>query len=169
MMRRNENPRTDEQGAVFNERVVNIRRVAKVVKGGRHLSFNALVLVGDGQGQVGVGLGKASAVPDAVRKGASIARKNLISVPLKGSTLPHEEQAKYGAAEVLLRPAPPGTGVIAGSSIRAIMELAGIKDVVTKSLGSENPINVVKATLLALSRIKNPHDELARRKDKAAA
>jgi small subunit ribosomal protein S5 len=156
--------RMDEQGAVLNERVVNIKRVAKVVKGGRHLRFTALVVVGDGAGNVGTGLGKASAVPDAVRKGNTIAKKNLLSVFLKGTTIPHEVRQKYGAAEVLLKPAPPGTGVIAGGSVRAVMELVGITDVVTKSLGSQNPVNVVKATIEALSKLRDPIQEQLRRK-----
>ena len=148
----------------FTERVVKISRVAKVVKGGRHLSFNALVVVGNGQGQVGIGVGKADAVPDAVRKGAYEARKVLISIPLKGSTIPHEVTVKFGASKVMLKPAPPGTGVIAGSSVRAVVELAGVKDILTKARGSTNPINCVKAAFKGLSMIKNPVEELARRR-----
>ena len=140
--------------AGFSEKVVNLRRVAKVVKGGRHLSFSALVAVGDGQGRVGVGLGKSDAIPDAVRKAATNAQKNLITVPLQGTTIPHTVKAKYGAAEVLIKPAPPGTGIIAGASMRAVLEPAGVKDVVTKSLGSQNPINVTRAALKALQQLR---------------
>ena len=147
----------------LGEKVVYTRRVAKVIKGGRHLRFNALVVVGDGQGYVGVGMGKAKAIPDAVRKGNAVARKSLIKVPMKGSTVPHESLAKFSAAIVLIKPAPPGTGIIAGGGVRAVMELAGIKDVVTKSLGCANPINVVKATIVALSQLRDPATELARR------
>jgi small subunit ribosomal protein S5 len=143
------------QPAVISEKVVNIRRVAKVVKGGRHLSFSALVVVGDGQGRVGSGLGKAVAIPDAVRKGVTIGQKNLITVPLKGTTIPHVVKAKYGAAIVLLKPAPPGTGLIAGASVRAVLDMLGAKDIVTKSLKSQNPINVVRATLEALKQFGN--------------
>lgn len=143
------------QSAVISEKVVNIRRVAKVVKGGRHLTFSALVVVGDGQGRVGSGLGKAVAIPDAVRKGVTIGQKNLITVPLKGTTIPHVVKAKYGAAIVLLKPAPPGTGLIAGASVRAVLDMLGAKDIVTKSLKSQNPINVVRATLEALKQFGN--------------
>ncbi len=145
----------DMQPAVISEKVVNIRRVAKVVKGGRHLSFSALVVVGDGQGRVGSGLGKAVAIPDAVRKGVTIGQKNLITVPLKGTTIPHVVKAKYGAAIVLLKPAPPGTGLIAGAPVRAVLDMLGAKDIVTKSLKSQNPINVVRATLEALKQFEN--------------
>ena len=147
-----------QQGAL-SDKVVDIRRVAKVVKGGRHLSFSALVVVGDGQGRVGAGLGKAVAIPDAVRKGATIAQKSLISVLLQGSSIRHEVKAKYGGAYVLLKPAPTGTGIIAGASMRAVLELAGVKDVVTKSLRSQNPINVVRATLEALRQLPDTPEE----------
>jgi small subunit ribosomal protein S5 len=148
--------------------VVKISRVAKVVKGGRHLSFNAVVVVGDGDGQVGIGLGKADAVPDAVRKGAYEAKKNLITVPLVGSTIPHEMTTKYGASEVMLKPAAAGTGVIAGGSVRAVVELAGIKDILTKARGSTNPVNCVKAAYKALSLMRDPAAELAKRQRLAA-
>lgn len=137
----------------FSEKVVNLRRVAKVIKGGRHLSFSALVTVGNGQGRVGVGLGKAEAIPDAVRKAAANAQKNLVTVALRGTTIPHTARAKYGASEVLLKPAPTGTGLIAGASVRAVLEPAGVKDAVTKSLGSQNPLNVTRATLAALGQL----------------
>lgn len=140
------------------ERVVQIRRVAKVVAGGRRLRFTAMVVVGDQQGHIGIGLGKAAAVPDAVRKGVAIARRNLIRIPLDGSTIPHEMVAKHDASIVLLKPARPGTGIIAGNSMRAVLELVGATDVVTKSQGSANPINVVQATLKALTQFKNSPD-----------
>ena len=143
-----------EGGIEFTERVVHIRRVAKVVKGGRHLSFNAMVVVGDGRGRVGVGLGKGTAVPDAVRKGNSIARRELVLVPLRGSTIPHTVRAGYGASHVLIKPAPAGAGIVAGGALRAVMEAAGIRDVVAKALGSRNPINVVKATLEGLQMLQ---------------
>jgi len=155
--------RIDPSTLALNESVVSTRRIAKVVKGGRHLRFNALVIVGNGEGVVGAGLGKATAIPDAVRKGNAVARKNLIKVPLKGGTIPQAITASKGGARVILKPAPQGTGIIAGHSIRVIMDLVGIKDVVTKSLGSRNPINVVYTTLKALSGLKDPAVEIARR------
>ncbi len=148
----------------LNERVVFTRRIAKVIKGGRHLRFNALVIVGDGQGVVGAGLGKALAIPDAVRKGNAVARKNLIKIPMKGSTIPQEVSSKKSASLVLIKPAPPGTGIIAAGAVRAVLDLAGVKDVVAKSLGSRNPINVVYATMDALQKLKDPAEEIARRK-----
>ncbi len=160
-------PRTriDPQALQLTEKVVDIRRVAKVVRGGRHLSFSALVVVGDDEGHVGAGLGKADAVPDAVRKGTAVAKKSLMLVPLRGSTIPHETTGKYGAAKVLLKPASPGTGIIAGGGTRAVIEQAGIKDILTKSLGSSNPINVVRATLKALSQLKNLEEEMDQRQN----
>ena len=147
--------------ATLSEKVVKIRRVAKVVKGGRHLSFSALVVVGDGQGRVGAGLGKAVAIPDAVRKGATAAQKDLITVALRSTSIPHTVKAKYGAAIVLLKPAPAGTGIIAGASMRAVLEAAGVKDIVTKSLGSQNPINVTWAVLDALRQLQDVSQERA--------
>lgn len=154
--------RTDDSG--MTDRVVKVSRVAKVVKGGRHLSFNAVVVVGDREGHVGIGMGKADAVPDAVRKGSANARKSMISVPLKNSTIPHESTAKFCGAEVMLKPASPGTGVIAGSSVRAVVELAGIKDILTKARRSTNPVNSVKAAFKALSMLRDPQTEIANRR-----
>ncbi|MBI4202872.1 MAG: 30S ribosomal protein S5 [Chloroflexi bacterium] len=143
-----------ELQAATAEKVVDISRVAKVVKGGRHLSFRALVVVGDGNGRVGAGVGKSDAIPDAVRKGTTYAQKSLVTFPLKGSSVPHQVEGRFGAAYVMIKPAPQGTGIIAGTSMRAVLELAGIKDVVAKSFRSQNPINVVRATLEALRDLK---------------
>lgn len=152
-----------EDTSGLNERVIYTRRIAKVVKGGRRLRFNALVVVGDGQGNVGAGLGKALAIPDAVRKGNAIARKNMVRIPLRGSTIPQEVKVKQSACIVIIKPAPAGTGIIAAGPMRALLELGGVQDVVTKSLGSRNPINVVYATLEALRLLRDPVAEAARR------
>lgn len=154
----------DPTELALNDKLISINRVAKVVKGGKRLSFSALVVTGDGEGHVGIGVGKAKEVPAAINKAGAIAKKNLIKVPLVGNTIPHQIMAKFGAARVLLKPAAPSVGVIAGGSIRAIMEAAGVRNVLTKSLGSANKINNAKATILGLSQLRQPKEEVARRK-----
>ena len=151
---RGKRTKIDASELSLEEKLLGIDRVTKVVKGGRHLRFRALVVVGDGQGHVGFSLAKASAVPEAVRKAGAMARKGMIEVPIKGGTIPHEILAKFGASKILLKPAAPGTGLIVNNTTRALLELAGIKDVLGKSFGGSSKINVVKATMLALANLK---------------
>ncbi len=159
----------DPTELILSDKLVHINRVAKVLKGGKRLRFTALVVTGDGHGHVGIGLGKANEVPLAINKANAIARKHLMKVMISGTTIPYEVTAKFGASQILLKPAAPGTGITAGGSARVVLEVAGIKDVLSKSLGSTNRINMAQATLLALSRLRDVKEELARRRGVGAA
>jgi len=151
----------DPSELTLEEKLLGIDRVSKVVKGGKHLRFRALVVVGDGKGHVGLGLAKAAGVPEAVRKASATAKKGLIEVPIKGTTIPHEIVAKFGASKILLKPASPGTGLIVGSTARAVLELAGIKDALGKSLGGPSRVNLAKATMVALANLKKSEEQTA--------
>jgi small subunit ribosomal protein S5 len=153
----------EEDREELDERVVDIKRVAKVIKGGRRFAFRTVVIVGDGKGRVGAGIGKARGVPDSIRKGADKARRNMTKVALSGSTIPHPVTASYGGATVMLRPAAPGTGVIAGGGVRAVLEAAGVHDILSKSQGSPNLLNVTMATLTALEQLRTPQEMAAMR------
>lgn len=161
---RSRDPQTDERGDELDERVIDITRVAKVIKGGRRFAFRTVVVAGDNRGRVGIGIGKSRAVPDAIRKATERARKNLRSVQIMGTTIPHEVTAERGGARILLKPASPGTGVIAAGGVRAVLEAAGVRDILTKSMGSSNVLNVVNATLEALGQLKEPGVEASYRR-----
>ena len=148
----------DRGGSDLTERVVSLNRVAKVVKGGRKFRFSALIVVGDQNGRVGAGMGKAREVPEAIRKAVEVAKRSMIQVPMVGTTIPHEVRFKWGAAKILMKPAAPGTGVISGGAMRAVIEASGIKDILTKSLGTNNPINTVRATMLALQSLRTAQE-----------
>ncbi len=160
---RRDRRRDEDEGSEFIEKVVFINRVAKVVKGGRRFSFTAIVVVGDGAGRVGFGMGRAKEVPEAIRKGGVIARRGMIQVPMRDGTIAHDTVSHYKASQVVMRPASAGTGLIAGGAVRAVMEAAGVKDVLTKQLGSSNPVNVVRATIEGLRGLRHPNEVTAAR------
>lgn len=159
----------DRNAGGVEERVIHVNRCAKVVKGGRRFSFSALIVVGDRSGRVGYALGKANEVADAIRKGTEVAKRNMFSVTMKDKTIPHEVESKFCGAVVFMRPASPGTGVIAGGGMRAVLELSGVRDVLAKSMGSANPLNVIRATVKALESLRSREDIEADRKDRSAA
>jgi small subunit ribosomal protein S5 len=163
MAKNPERKRQEDFGTEFEEKVLYINRCAKVVKGGRKFSFSALILVGDGQGHIGYGFAKANEVSDAIRKGSESARKNIYTIEMEGSSIPHEVYVEWDGAKVLLKPAPAGSGVVAGSKVRSVLELGGVKDVIAKNLGSNNPLNQVKATFKALAQLKNRKQYFAQR------
>ena len=162
------NKRQEDFGTEFEEKVLYINRCSKVVKGGRKFSFSALILVGDGQGHVGYGFAKANEVSDAIRKGSEAARKNIYTIEMEGTSIPHEIYVEWDGAKILLKPAPEGTGVIAGSKVRSVLELGGVKDIIAKNLGSSNPLNQVKATFKALLKLRNRETAMAQRKGRDA-
>lgn len=163
MPKKPEKKRQEDFGTEFEEKVLYINRCSKVVKGGRKFSFSALILVGDGQGHVGYGFAKANEVSDAIRKGSEAARKNIYTIEMEGTTIPHEILVEWDGAKILLKPAPSGTGVVAGSKVRSVLELGGVKDVIAKNLGSNNPLNQVKATFKGLLQLKNREKNFAQR------
>lgn len=164
MAKQPEKKRQEDFGTEFEEKVLYINRCSKVVKGGRKFSFSALILVGDGQGHIGYGFAKANEVSDAIRKGSEAARKNIFTIEMEGTTIPHEVSIMWDGAQILFKPAPAGTGIIAGSKVRSVLELCGIKDIIAKNLGSSNPLNQVKAAFKGLLQLKNRELNLAQRK-----
>jgi small subunit ribosomal protein S5 len=164
MAKHAEKKRQEDFGTEFEEKVLYINRCSKVVKGGRKFSFSALILVGDGQGHVGYGFAKANEVSDAIRKGSESARKNIFTIEMEGTTIPHEVYVEWDGAKIMLKPAPIGTGVVAGSKVRSVLELGGVKDVIAKNLGSSSPLNQVKATFKALRGLKNRQQYMAERR-----
>jgi len=168
MVKQQKRQRAEDFGTEFEEKVLYINRCSKVVKGGRKFSFSALILIGDGQGHVGFGFAKANEVSDAIRKGTEAARKNIFTIEMEGSSIPHEVYVEWDGAKILLKPAPSGTGVVAGSKVRSVLELGGVKDVIAKNLGSNNPLNQVKATFKALGQLKNREQCFAERRGAVA-